>query len=232
MATRRCWTAEEKAYVLAHWAEMSDADLSAATGHPVSSVNTLRQKLDLLRSPSRCRLGGKKNWSIEDETYLMDKWGTLSIPAIAKHLERTVNAVKVRAARLGLGPVLMGGPYITFNQLMLTLTGNTHSYSYQMVSWVKNAECPYTPSGWIAAPGGSSTWMNFGSGLKSTDLLLTFLNWSRWLWVRNLPGWPSSDARTLEHTPSSAKTAGPLKRIPAWSCWLGSTNTPTPKFPT
>lgn len=143
MAIRRCWTAEEKEYVLAHWKEMSDAELSAATGHPVSSVNTLRQKLDLLRrGSSRSAPRGKKTWSVEDEAYLMDKWGTLSIPTIAKHLERTVTAVKVRATRLGLGPVLMGGPYITFNQLMLTLTDNSQSYSYQMVSWVKKRGMP------------------------------------------------------------------------------------------
>lgn len=142
MTVRRRWTPEEKEYVLAHWKEMSDADLGAATGHPVSSVNTLRQEIDLFRDPSRCRPGGKKNWSAEDEAYLMDKWGAVSIPAIAKHLERTVTAVKVRAARLGLGPVLMGGPYVTFNQLMLTLTDNSQSYSYQMVSWVKNRGMP------------------------------------------------------------------------------------------
>lgn len=142
MTARRRWTSEEKEYVLAHWKEMSDADLGAATGHPISSVNTLRQEMDLFRDPSRCRPGGKKSWSVEDEAYLMDKWGTVSIPAIAKHLERTVTAVKVRAVRLGLGPVLMGGPYVTFNQLMLTLTDNSQSYSYQMVSWVKNRGMP------------------------------------------------------------------------------------------
>lgn len=140
MTTRRRWTAEEKEYVLAHWTEMSDADLSAATGHPVKSVITLRQEMDLIRDPSR--RGSRKTWSVEDEAYLMDKWGTLSIPRIAKHLDRTVTAVKTRATRLGLGPVLMGGPYITFNQLMLTLTDNAKSYSYQLVSWVKNRGMP------------------------------------------------------------------------------------------
>lgn len=41
MTARRRWTSEEKEYVLAHWKEMSDADLGAATGHPISSVNIL-----------------------------------------------------------------------------------------------------------------------------------------------------------------------------------------------
>lgn len=43
-----------------------------------------------------------KRWTLEDETYLMEKWGTLSIQTIAKKLDRTVNAIKVRAAKLCL----------------------------------------------------------------------------------------------------------------------------------
>ena len=77
---------------------------------------------------------GKKRWTPEEETYLMEKWGTLSIPTIAKKLNRTVNSIKVRASRLRLGPVLMGGEYVTFNQLMLALTGGAHSYTYTRFS--------------------------------------------------------------------------------------------------
>ena len=66
----------------------------------------------------------------------------MSIPGIAKHLDRTVNAVKVHVVRLGLGAVLANGDYVTFNQLMLTLTDNSQSYSYQMKSWVENRGLP------------------------------------------------------------------------------------------
>lgn len=41
----------------------------------------------------------------------------MSIPAIAKRLNRSVEAVVVRKNRLGLGPVLFGGDYISMNQL-------------------------------------------------------------------------------------------------------------------
>ena len=33
-----------------------------------------------------------KRWTPEEEDYLSDRWGTISIPAIAKHLGRSVNA--------------------------------------------------------------------------------------------------------------------------------------------
>lgn len=45
---------------------------------------------------------GSRTWKPEEEDYLMEKWGQISVPAIAKKLNRTTNAVKVRAQRLGL----------------------------------------------------------------------------------------------------------------------------------
>lgn len=84
----------------------------------------------------------KKRWTPEEEIYLMEKWGTLSIPTIAKNLNRTVNSIKIRATRLRLGPVLMGGEYVTFNQLMIALTGGSHLYTYQKESWVKKRGFP------------------------------------------------------------------------------------------
>ena len=87
-------------------------------------------------------MAGGRLWTSEEETYLMEKWGQASIPAIAKHLDRTVEAIKNRASRLHLGPVLMGGGYVTFNQLMLVLTGGSQSYTYQKESWIKKRCLP------------------------------------------------------------------------------------------
>lgn len=87
-------------------------------------------------------MAGGRPWTAAEETYLMEKWGQISIPAIAKNLKRTVHAIKNRASRLHLGPALMGGDYVTFNQLMLALTGGAHSYTYQKESWVKKRGLP------------------------------------------------------------------------------------------
>lgn len=83
-----------------------------------------------------------KRWTAEEQEYLKEAWGRASIPAIAKKLGRTVDAVKVRASRLKLGAVLEAGDYVTLNQLLLTLTDNSQSYSYQMESWVKKRGLP------------------------------------------------------------------------------------------
>ena len=68
-------------------------------------------------------------------------WGHVSLPSMAKHLNRSVNAVKIKGQRLGLGPVLMGGEYVTFNQLILVLTGH-NVHSYHLKSWVKERGLP------------------------------------------------------------------------------------------
>ena len=85
---------------------------------------------------------GSRTWKPEEEDYLMEKWGQISVPAIAKKLNRTTNAVKVRAQRLGLGAVLMAGEYVTLNQLLLAVNGGSSSYGYKMKSWVENRGLP------------------------------------------------------------------------------------------
>ena len=85
---------------------------------------------------------GKRTWTPEDENYLAEKWGYASVPAIAKKLNRTENAVVVRAQRLGLGAVLMAGGYVTLNQLLATVTGRERGNTYQRKSWVENRGLP------------------------------------------------------------------------------------------
>lgn len=83
-----------------------------------------------------------KAWSAEEIEYLERKWGDVSIPAIANYLGRSVMAIKLKAQRLGLGAVLENGNYVTFNQLLVAVTGTRNSYSYKMISWVKNRGLP------------------------------------------------------------------------------------------
>lgn len=53
-----------------------------------------------------------RKWTKEDVEYLTEKWGNVSIPSIAKKLNRSVNAVKIKAGRLNLGPMLENGAYV------------------------------------------------------------------------------------------------------------------------
>lgn len=74
-----------------------------------------------------------KNWTPEEEAYLQDKWGTLSVSTIAKSLGRSIDAVVVRSQRLGLGSHLASDVRISVNQLMLALyQADTGSTGYTM----------------------------------------------------------------------------------------------------
>lgn len=68
-------------------------------------------------------------WTKEEQEYLENSWGDISIPKISKKLNRTIRAVQLKAYELGLGSFTEQGDYITFNQLLRVL-GYQNSYKY------------------------------------------------------------------------------------------------------
>jgi transposase len=77
-------------------------------------------------------------WPKDQVEYLEERWGAVSIKAIAKYLGKSVNAVKIKADRLGLGRNLLSYDGITVNQLALAI--NT---SYSLVKhWIKRYGFP------------------------------------------------------------------------------------------
>lgn len=83
-----------------------------------------------------------KPWTPAEEEYLAENWGHISFAGFCKHLGRTENAIKVRVQRLGLGPYLESGEYISLHQLSLALGFAGTSEKYFLKSWVKNRGCP------------------------------------------------------------------------------------------
>lgn len=65
----------------------------------------------------------KKNWTPEEDAFLQDKWGSLSIPTIAKQLGRSVSSVENRRYRIGCSGHLKNDHRISLNQLIVTLYG-------------------------------------------------------------------------------------------------------------
>jgi hypothetical protein len=82
-----------------------------------------------------------KHWTKEEITYLEERWGESPIPYIAKRLNRSVEAVKLKAARLGLGRHLHSGDYVTLNQLMKAL-GRRQVTGYDITSFVEKRGFP------------------------------------------------------------------------------------------
>ncbi len=92
-------------------------------------------------SERRAPVCGSRTWTAAELEYLDSNWGYVSLPSMAKRLNRTVDAIKLKAGRLGLGSMLMGGDYITLNQLIIALSGHKES-SYLRKSWVENRGLP------------------------------------------------------------------------------------------
>lgn len=91
------WTPEQDEYIRTHWETEDDEALSAAVGHPVSSTSARRAKLGLKKRES-CK---GPAWSQKELDYIQEVWGDKTIPQIARHLGRSINAVKVKTVRLG-----------------------------------------------------------------------------------------------------------------------------------
>lgn len=82
-------------------------------------------------------MGLNRNWTKAETDYLQDKWGEVSIPSIAKKLNRTIDAIKIKAGKLKLGRHLHAGAEITFCQLCHAL-GQYHNYQQHKKSWIKD----------------------------------------------------------------------------------------------
>ena len=81
-------------------------------------------------------MGAGTNWTQQELDYLENSWGQTSIPAIAKHLGRSVNAVKLKAGRRGLGRHIHSGVRITLLQFCDAI-GKRNSYGWIKDRWVR-----------------------------------------------------------------------------------------------
>lgn len=82
-------------------------------------------------------MGQGPTWTAEEVEYLESNWGEVAMTTLSKRLNRSINAIKLKAMRLGLSSFLEGGEYISLNQLLKAITGSSSSYTYKVTSWVK-----------------------------------------------------------------------------------------------
>lgn len=79
-----------------------------------------------------------RRWTKEEIVYLQTKWGTVSIRHMSKKLNRSINAIKIKAQRLGLGDPSLHYDGITLHQLSLAL-----NISYNILrNWEKSYGFP------------------------------------------------------------------------------------------
>lgn len=133
-------TQAQVSYICDHYLEFSDAELAEKFKVHETQIANARHRMKLCRDRGRKKKG--PNWSVSEEEYLSENWGRISIPAMAKRLNRTEAAIIIRARKLGLGAFLDSGDYVTLNQLVIAVTGSKKSYSYKIKSWVEKRGLP------------------------------------------------------------------------------------------
>ena len=94
---KNLWTPEQDAYIAAHWRDQTDEEIAVAVGHPLTSTAARRNKLGF-KTRNCCR---GKDWTEEEINYIREVWGSKTIPQIARKLGRSINAVKIKAQRIG-----------------------------------------------------------------------------------------------------------------------------------
>lgn len=84
-------------------------------------------------------MGRARNWTQEELDYLQDKWGSISLKSLAQNLGRSIEAIKLKAGRLGLGDARMNFDGITINQLSRALD---KSYGQIVKYWIPDYGLP------------------------------------------------------------------------------------------
>lgn len=87
-------------------------------------------------------MGIGKNWTKQEDEYLAEHWGIVSVATLAKNLGRSENAIIIRKSRLGLGAFLESGDYVTWNQLLKAIGCGSNAGGYKVTSWIKNLDFP------------------------------------------------------------------------------------------
>ncbi|MGL5712542.1 MAG: hypothetical protein ACRCX2_05945 [Paraclostridium sp.] len=84
-------------------------------------------------------MGRSKSWSKEEEDFLQDNWGCMSVKGISMSLGRSINAINIKKNKMKLGSFMENGDYISFSQVVKCLG---LGFTYKKTSWIKNRKFP------------------------------------------------------------------------------------------
>jgi hypothetical protein len=87
-------------------------------------------------------MGAGRNWTAVEEEYLDNNWGSKSIKAIAKKLKRSIESIKAKAYKNGLGRNTYLADGITVHQLAKAI-GVSPSYTVKDI-WIDRLKLPHT----------------------------------------------------------------------------------------
>lgn len=157
---KNLWTAEQDAYIAAHWQDQTDEEMAKAVGHPVSSTRARRAKLGF-KTRNTCR---GPAWTQKEIDYIQEVWGQKTIPEIARKLGRSIDAVKIKANRLGYTGQMWYGEMMPARKVSELLGVDVHTV------------CDY----WIPKCGLKGVKKRLGKSKKTTTIIM-FEDLLKWL---------------------------------------------------
>lgn len=113
------WTPEDIQFLKDNWNVIKTKEIAESLNRTTGAIHAKAKVLNL--GPNKtCK---NRRWTPEETEYLEESWGRVAVKTIMKNLKRSKNAILLRVQRLGLGPFLEAGDYITLNQLLMSLYG-------------------------------------------------------------------------------------------------------------
>lgn len=94
--SRNLWSPDDILWLKENW-QLPDVQLCEHLNRAIGSIRTKRRELGLIGKENE----RKSDWSQSEIDYISEVWGEKTIPQIARHLGRSINAVKVKSVRLG-----------------------------------------------------------------------------------------------------------------------------------
>jgi len=120
----RNWSIEEDTYLISNYGFMSNKEISININRGYSAISKRAKLLKISNTITR--------WNEVDECYLEEKWGIVSVEAIAKALKRSRSSILIKAWNINLrNQATANGAFLTPPEVS-TMTGICLStlYSY------------------------------------------------------------------------------------------------------
>lgn len=120
------WTVCQAQGLIDYYGKLPPDEVAQLVGKTKPAVINMAGRLGLRKK--------RPNWTAEDCDYLESYWGARSVPTIAKKLNRTQQAVLLKAKQMNLGPTKQDPDRLTARELARMLKIDIHTVTDY---WVK-----------------------------------------------------------------------------------------------
>lgn len=114
------WSKEEECKLLSLASTHTCSEIADIMGKSWDSIYNKSQKMNIKLLPEQ------RPWTLQDEELLSEYWGLYNVETIAKKLNRTITAVRLKAQRMHLGSIMDSSDVLSIDSIcdILKVTRN------------------------------------------------------------------------------------------------------------